>query len=237
MGRLDDVLHLHRLDRRERSPRFDLLTLLDKHLHNSAWHRRLSAVSNSNLSIGFFLEDGLLDFDLERGTLIVELCNNVVLSGIYEKVNVVEMVVRPDDQVVGLRLRHVALRIQNHRRELAIFIFGVDVKRILINVLHEHRALIRIVTFDQDQLPHRHIVHAEVITAGPRVNITLAAGAILQILEENLGDGHCAASVQRKLAIRLKQLSLILLNEAGVKDTPFELVVLKYTREELNIGG
>ena len=237
MSRLDDVLHLHRLDRRERSPRFDLLTLLDKHLHNSTWHRRLSAVSYSNLSIGFLLEDGLLDFDLQRGTLIVELCNNVVLSGINEKVDIEKMVIRPDYQVVGLRLRHVALRIQNHRRKMAIFIFGVNIERILINVLHEHRALIRIVTFDQDQLPHRHIVHTEVITAGPGVNITLAAGAILQILEENLGDGHCAASVQRKLAIRLKQLGLILLNKAGVKDTPFELVVLKYTREELNIGG
>jgi hypothetical protein len=30
---------------------------------------------------------------------------------------------------------------------------------------------------------------------------------------------------------------LILLNETGVKDAPFKLVVLKDTRKELNIGG
>lgn len=81
------------------------------------------------------------------------------------------------------------------------------------------------------------MVHSEVVTLGPRVNITLTTGTVLQVFEEYFCDRDTTSSVKRKLTIGLQKLCFVLFNERCVKSTFFESIVLKNALKEFDVGG
>lgn len=148
--RLNNVLHLHGLDRREVCACLDLVALFNKDFDNSTRHRRLCRVGYRYFTVTLLLKECLLNFDLERGAFIVKLCDYIVLQWVNEVVDIEQMVVSPNNQVVRLILRHVTLSIQNYRGKLAIFILSKHIESVLIQVLHKHGAFIGIIGLYQD---------------------------------------------------------------------------------------
>lgn len=81
------------------------------------------------------------------------------------------------------------------------------------------------------------VVNSVVVTLGPRVDITLTTGAVLQILKENFCYCDRSHSVEGELAVGPQKLVLILLNKRSVEHASFEGVILENPLKELNVGG
>jgi len=70
------------------------------------------------------------------------------------------------------------------------------------------------------------MVQSEVVTLGPRINITLTTGTVLKILEEYLGDSNAASTVKGKLTIGLQELLSVLLDKRCIVNSTLESIIL-----------
>jgi hypothetical protein len=81
------------------------------------------------------------------------------------------------------------------------------------------------------------VIHSEVVTVRPWIDITITTGAVFKILEEHLRDSDGAFTVQRKLTISFQELVRVLLDERGIINAPLEGIISENALKELDISG
>lgn len=81
------------------------------------------------------------------------------------------------------------------------------------------------------------MVHSEVVTIGPWIDITITTSTVLKILKEHFCDSDRSFTVQGKLTIRLQELLGVLLDKRRIINALLESAISKNALKELNIGG